>query len=415
MRPLLNYLLGYVTIIIRGNSVERFLNLAIQRGIQVWDIFRLPDGSVRAKVQLSGVRPLRHVARVSRCRFRIKGRFGVPFTLKFLQKRKMLVIGGIFFIAALYVLSSFIFFIRVTSPEPLTRVNPRMVERLAAEQGIKPGRPKWLMDFPGTEKYLINQIPQLTWVGISTQGTKLEIEIVEKVLPEPGEKDRAPGHIVAMKDGIISEILVMRGEPKVSPGETVSRGQILISGIILPEQPVEIEEEDREEQSSLGEPEKVKADGIIRARVWYRGYGECPLVEAGEKNTGRVKRSLAVRWSNRQVTLWGPVKSPFPRSMSDTKTRKVIWRNINLPVELIITNHWEQKGYRTVRSAEEAWQQAVKLAFQGARRQIPPDAKIVNREVKAVENGTNILKRAYVILETEEDIGKFIPIEEKLN
>lgn len=90
MKKLLNFLLGYVTIIIKGDGVERFINFAIQRGIHIWDIQWKKDGSVQAQVQLSYIKPLRHVARKSRCRFKIVGRVGLPFQIKFIKRRKML-------------------------------------------------------------------------------------------------------------------------------------------------------------------------------------------------------------------------------------------------------------------------------------------------------------------------------------
>ncbi|MDD4753350.1 MAG: sporulation protein YqfD, partial [Desulfitobacteriaceae bacterium] len=87
------------------------------------------------------------------------------------------------------------------------------------------------------------------------------------------------------------------------------------------------------------------------------------------------------------------------------------WRNISLPVEIITTTCWEQEVYKTVRSEEEAWQKAVNVALQAARRQVPAQAKIISRQLKPVEEGVPGLKRAYVILETEEEIGRFISIE----
>ncbi|NMA15019.1 MAG: sporulation protein YqfD [Clostridia bacterium] len=406
MKTLLDYFLGYVIITIRGKGIERFINLAVQRGIRMWDISWMKDGSVRAKVQLSGIKALRHVARKSHCRFRIGQRQGLPFWVKFFQKRKMLAAGAIFFVLSLYELSSFAFSVQVTSPEPLKIVNEQMIKRLAEEKGIKPGRPKWLMDFKAAEKYLIKEVPQLTWVNISAQGTRLCINVVEKVMPEPDEKNNKSGNIIALKDGIITEILVMKGEPLVTSGDTVSQGQVLISGIIT------IQEEFPLEEEPLGKVEKVKADGIVRARVWYRGYGECPLVESGKTNTGKKAQSIKLQWGKRGVVIWGSAAPEFEYYISDTNRRKLtLWRNITLPVEIITTTCWEQEVYKTVRSQEDAWQKAVNAALLAARRQVPAQAKIISRQLKPVEEGVPGLKRAYVILETEEDIGKFISIE----
>lgn len=407
LRVFLNYLLGYVIITIKGAGVERFLNLAVQRGINIWDVSWINKDTVQAKVQLLGIKPLRHVARVSRCRFRINNRCGMPFLVMYLKRRKMLVFGGVFFAVSLYILSSFVLFIEITSPEPLKLVNPEKIKVLAAEQGIVVGRPKWVMDFALVEKYIVIKEPQLSWVGIRTKGTKVEIEVVEKVLPDPGESDRKSGNIVATKDGIISEILVMKGQPRVKPGDTVSRGQVLISCTIVPEQTNA--EDDKSPQKVT---QVVKAEGIVKARVWYRGYGECPIIEKGTKNTGKETKKVSLRWKDNNIIVWGPKKSPFNLNVSDEKVNQIqIWRNIKLPVEIITTTYREQSAYQTKWGEAGAWQQAVKLALNAAKRQIPSYAKITNQKVKAVEENIPGLKRAYVILETEEQIGELVPIE----
>lgn len=407
LRRFLSYIAGFVIITISGQGIERFLNLAIQRNITIWDVQWIDQHTVRAKVQLWGVRGLRHVARLSRCRFRIKSRHGVPFILIWTTKRKMLVAGGIFFATSLYVLSSFIFFIDVTSPEPFKVVNPDMIKRLAKEQGIRTGRPKWLMNFEKTEKYILKTVPHLTWVDITTKGTKLEINVVEKVLPDPGDKSTLAGHVVALKDGVITEILVMKGYPRVRPGNTVAKGQILISGI--PE--VLIDENTDVNQIPL----PVKADGIVRARVWYQGYGECPVLEKGFKNTGKVAQTIKVKWKGGEVVVWGAKKSPFAYNISDNKTRPLIlWRNINLPVEIITTRYREQIPYEKEWGEEGAWTEAVELALKAIKRQLSVDAKIINQEILKVAENVPGLMRVSVRVEVEENIGKCIPAQEQI-
>jgi len=412
LKNLLNYLMGYVVIYIKGAGVERFINFAVLGGIHIWDISWKDDGTVQAKVQLSYVKALRHVARKSRCRFRIVRRRGLPFKIKYFQKRKMLAFGAVMFIVTLYVLSTFAFFVEVTSQKPVKNINPQMIKRLAAEQGIFAGRPKWMMDFKGTEKYLITRVPQLSWVAIRAKGTKIEIEIVEKVAPEPGEKNKGPGNIVALKDGVITQILVMKGQPCVEPGDTVSRGQVLISGAILPNEESLPGQEPAQPPPSSFSGEKVQADGIVRARVWYRGYGECPVVEYGKRNTGKITHALSLKWQQKNVVIWGPKVSPYKLSIDDTKTQKLNWgRSIKLPVELIIVTYREQETYQKNWGTEGAWQRAVKIALASAKRQVPSQAVITDQEIRPVEGNGSRLKRACVILETEEDIGKFLPIE----
>jgi similar to stage IV sporulation protein len=408
VKKLLNYLLGYITINIKGEGVERFLNIALQRGMNIWDIRRKKDGTVDARVHLTAIKPLRHVARKSRCTFRIVERAGLPFRLKTLKKRKSMAVGGVLFLISLYFLSSFVLFIDVTSQEPMKYVSSETVKRLAQEKGLMVGRPKWMVDFTETEKYLMNQLPQLSWVDVRAQGTKVEIEIVEKVLPEPGERDKTPGNIVAFKDGMITEILVMRGQARIAVGDTVSKGEVLISGLILPEAGDAVPQS----ASIETEPELVKADGIVRAKVWYRGYGECPKVEKEAKLTGKRARSLTFKWGDYELKIWGDQESPYTIGEEKVASKKINWfGGKGSPLEMIITTYYEGEIIEKKWGTEGARSQAIQKALFMVQQQISPRAQIVNQEIKPLEEGQDGVQRVFVVIETEEDIGKFLAIE----
>ncbi|MGB9825829.1 MAG: sporulation protein YqfD, partial [Desulfofundulus sp.] len=98
---LMNFIIGYLSITVRGEAPEKFINMAVARGIFLWDITRLGEHTVRAKVRLSAVRPLRHIARRTRCRFHITRRAGLPFLWMRLARRKALVLGAVLFILGL--------------------------------------------------------------------------------------------------------------------------------------------------------------------------------------------------------------------------------------------------------------------------------------------------------------------------
>ncbi len=52
-------------------------------------------------------------------------------------------------------------------------------------------------------------------------------------------------------------------------------------------------------------PEIVRARGIVRARVWYEGYGECRRTSKKVVYTGRESRQVVVRTPWRDFTLMG--------------------------------------------------------------------------------------------------------------
>jgi methionine--tRNA ligase beta chain len=225
LKRLLNYLLGYCVIKVEGSRKESFINLVINAKIPLWDIVQKDADWLWAKVYVTDISKLRHIARKSRCPFKIVDKKGFPFIALRAEKRKGLVVGIILFTVTLYWLSSFIWFVDVFSNQPLELVSEEKILAEAARLGIRPGALKSRLSTDKIEHKLAVSLPQLTFVSIELEGTLAKIEVVEKKVIDEQNKEK-PAHLVAAKDGIIEEILVLSGNPRASVGDTVQKGQV---------------------------------------------------------------------------------------------------------------------------------------------------------------------------------------------
>lgn len=407
---ILSFLSGYVTITVPEECMEKFINMATARGIFLWGITIAGSNRVALNVRLSGVQPLRHVARMTRCRFKITGRSGMPFIIGRLSRRKVLLAGALVFVIALYLLSSFIWFIEVTGNR---RVPTETIELAARRAGLYRGALKWSLDAAQIETSIARQIPGLSWVGMQVDGTRVRIEVVEKVLP-PGSEEEQKMDVVAAKDGLVKEMLVLSGHPLVNEGDTVTAGQVLISAAIPPpENDQEITGEETGDNSGNvleenREPVKyVHARGIVRARVWYEDYGEMNLVEKGAVLTGREITKLCIKIGAKEIILMGPEQVPY--KYYDTRTgvkRLPAWRNIHIPVEFITVKYFEKEPYTRRYSRDEARRLAGRRVLTGIKKQIPPGARILDWKERVVETAEpEDIVRVKVIVETLEEIG----------
>ena len=404
---LLSRLGGYVTITVPGKCLEKFVNLAVARGIVMWDVIILEAGRVSLKVRLSGVHPLRHVARMTRCRFKIVARHGLPFFISRLRKRRVFTVGALLFVAALYVLSSFVWFIDITGNK---RVPEEVVERVAREAGLKLGVPRWAVNATALEEAILRQVPGLSWVGVYVDGTSVNIKVVERKLPPQDETGR-PVDVVAVRDGLVKEILVLSGHPAVSEGDTVTAGQVLISAAIPPPETEEEKDEDQDGKPAVelrAEPVRyVHARGIVRARVWYKGEAQQTLVEKGAELTGREITKFGIKIGTKEIILMGPREIAFTHYQIQVERKQApAWRNISVPVELLTVRHREEKHYTNRYNRDEARRLAGRRALEGIRKQLPEGAKITDQrleEVERPENGNAVGVRA--VVETLEDIG----------
>ena len=259
MKNFYHWMNGSINIYIQGNGIEKFLNLAMQQQIEIADICWRDQTFVSARVPWYSLGRLRHIAKMSKCRFRVYRRGGLPLLVLKAKKRKALVVGTVFFAVSVYMASFVALEVKVESPEPLTTVRFEEVLFFAEESGIKPFRATWRMDFHQAEDDILRRLPALSWVGIRTERGKIIISIVEKKQIEESEKQGVFGNILANKDGIVEHVLVRKGTAAVNKGTTVISGEPLVWG-------------------NNGQ-QRVAADAIVRARVWYQGFGECSVAE----------------------------------------------------------------------------------------------------------------------------------------
>lgn len=403
---LMSALLGYVVLLVTGEAPERFVNMAASRGIYLWDITRIREGAILLKVRLGAVKSLRHIARRTKCRFHIERRVGLPFFHKRLLRRKALALGVLFFLAALYLLSSFVWYIEVKGNERLTAPE---VLGAAAEAGLNLGMPKWRVETGRVEAALEEKLPLVAWAGVYIKGAKVTIEVVERVVPEA--EDNRPSHIIANKAGLVKEVLVFSGHPAVKEGDTVSPGQVLISGEIPSMEELPKPGEEQKQGADPKKPKKpsrfVHARGIVRARVWYDGYGEAKLAETGFRRTGSSETCISIKFKGKEIILSGTQNIPYELYETESFAKTIPqWRNIEVPVELVTLKYFEIAEYHEEYGIEAARKFAGERALAEVAGRIPGEAKIINRSLEDIKTGsTENIVRVKATVETVEEIG----------
>ena len=89
------------------------------------------------------------------------------------------------------------------------------------------------IDCEELEGRIRSRYPDVTWVSARVKGTRLYVHIKENdvVLTVP-EKDQTPADLAAAENGTIVSMVVRSGISMVRPGDTVEKGQVLVSGTI---------------------------------------------------------------------------------------------------------------------------------------------------------------------------------------
>jgi len=400
------FLSGYVQLRIDGRLPERFINLASSRGVELWDV-RRQGASTLVKARWRGPRLLKHLAQASRCRVRVSSRAGVPFLARRLWRRKSVPFAVLAFFGLLYALSSLVWVVDVRG---LETVDEAALLELLEEAGLRRGAPVWSIDAPALERRIVLSDRRIFWADVRFQGTRAVVEIVERVVPPPPETAFRVGDLVARRDGLVEEVLVLAGRPVVSKGDAVSAGDLLIEGVAAPELGARAQE-GVESPDGAGE-HRIRARGIVRARVWYEAYAEIPLVETKRIRTGREYRRTKVNAGGVEVILTGRAPVPFEQSEVDATARRYeLWRNSPLAVEFITECHYEVREIERELDEEPARARALARARGSLARRIPLDARVQSERVIEDDPRPGAVG-VRLIVETREDVAKFRPASE---
>ena len=393
-RRFLDQLGGIITVNLRGSKLEKVMNLALSRGIFIWDI-KKSDETVNFKVRSSGYEALKEIADENGFILVVTGKEGLPFFKKIAQRRLGFIVGGLIFVTALYLMSSFIWLIELSGNK---NVKSNSIISTAARHGVYKGAAKWSFSRSEVEEAILRDISELTYVKLDIQGVKLNIQVVEKVFP--GEEINGPCHMVASKDGVVEEILVLDGQASVKEGDVIAKGDILISGIVFPQKSPYVEQkEDAEEEA----PYLLRARGKVKARVWYEGYGECKILTEKTVLSGREINKVLLETPWKEFILKGRRESGFPLSQQKVTGKKIKTPLGNFGIRRLVI---EEQIKESIRYSES---EAIEIAREKALEHLEArsgkavDKKALKTEILSLPSDPVL--RIKASMETIEDIA----------
>ncbi|NLB82191.1 MAG: sporulation protein YqfD [Clostridiaceae bacterium] len=388
---LFNFLIGYVTISIKGAFPERFLNICARRRIYLWNVKRQGVARINANISVKGFKLIRPIAKKSRCNIYINQRHGIPFFLYKHRKRKIFAAGAVFFIISLFIITRFIWVIDITGNNEVETV--QIIEVLS-EAGLKTGVLSSKVVISDIQNYTMTKLGKIAWIGINLKGTTAFVEIKERLsTPDLFQKD-LPCNIVAKTDGVIESIDAVNGNRLVSIGDVVGKGQLLISGVI---------------DSKAGDGVRyLHADGEVLATTWHEITVEVPKYEQIRTRTGKSKSKHMVKFFNFYVNFFLNDRISYSNYDRISYVKKfAIGNNIVFPLSFHYDNYYEveitQQPYELTEALtlaeNEAYKQVAGLTIKSKRK------KADNNKLTVIyECLENIAEKATILKEerTEE-------------
>ncbi len=386
---LLQYVSGYVNIKIEGYYIERFINICTTKQILLWNLKREDSITLHASVEVSNFKELRQICKKTKCKMKIEGKKGLPFTIKKYKKRKVFILFLILIIVSIITLSRFIWNIEVTGNET---INTEEILALVEQEGLAIGKLKGGID----TKEIINKIrlerDDVAWVGITIKGTNAVIEIVEADKKPDIVDEEEYCNIVSDKDAIITKVSAQNGTPLVKEGDVVTKGDVIIEGKM---------------EGKYTDPQYVHAQGEIQAKVWYTSTQKVALKEVQKQETGNQETKYSVKINNFQINLQKSVPKFEKYDTIETYKKLKLFSDFYLPIEIVENTYKEYEEVVVIHSVEEAKQIGIDRAAEELKEEIE-GKEIVNKQVNVKAEADSI--EVEVIYEVEESIG----VEEKI-
>ena len=353
---LIKYFRGYVEVALQGYAPERFFNLCSNHNILIWDLRQ--EGDVYYfHISVDGFRSLKPLLKKSGTHVKISRKNGIPFFFFRYRKRKILFLSVFICMMILYTLSRFIWKIRINGNDSVT--DDSLLQFLEEKQSSY-GTPVSDIDCTKLEEEIRSRFKSIIWTSVKREGTTLTIDVQENLvvvsqssntkLPEDFQEQKQVGYdLTALHDGTIESIYVRKGTPLVRQGDTVKKGDVLVSGAL----PI------YDDSGTLIDYQYRTADADIQLRTDYAYRDRFSAKHTWKKYSGRSQNRYGLSFSDTYFQLPWKKTGYEQYTVMDTRTQVRLCDSFYLPIYLVRRTYEEYEEVESVYTKKEAKQQAA--------------------------------------------------------
>lgn len=374
---------GFVTIEVEGFFIERFLNICRNKNILLQDLSREMNTYIKVKILKSDFKEIRHIAKKTKCKVKIKKKSGIPFVINKYRKRKVFAVAILVIAIFIFIITKFIWNVEIRGNK---KIDTEEIKQLVAEYGITEGKLKSGINIEKISNLIRLNRNDIAWIGITLKGTNAIVEIEETIeKPEIIEKDKIC-NIVATEDAIISKIIVQNGTARVKVGDEVKKGDLLVEGIM---------------EGTYTGTRQVHAEATVFGKIIYEKEKKEAFLQSEKIKTGKEEEKIEICINNFKINFNKGV-SKFEKYDTITTNNKLkIFSDFYFPLSLkkIINSEYEikQKQY-SEEELKEKIINSLEMEFETEYEISKYEEKYKKREIYTnIENGEMIVKLVYEI------------------
>lgn len=224
MGNILRNLSGFLRVRFSGDNPERIFNLSIKNRICLWDSKKSKD-AIECSVSIGDFKRIRPIIRGSKIKMHILEKIGIRFKIYKNRRRYGVVVGLAWLLIFLKLMSGYIWVIDI---EGNRKLSDSEIISVLETIGIKEGMRSSEIDSKTDRERLLLKTDKLAWASLNVEGSKLTVNVSEVKSTKP---ENTACNLISNADGIIKKIDVTSGNCLVKVGDTVKKGDVLVSGI----------------------------------------------------------------------------------------------------------------------------------------------------------------------------------------
>ena len=391
LKELINRVRGQVWLRVTCSYPERVLNLCSARKLAFWDLEWEGAETFTCRMSRGDHRILSRAAEKLDCTIEIVRREGAPYTLAKLRHRQALAVGIAACGAAVLIGSFFVWDIQIAGNETVPR---EVILRSLENNGVHRGCFGFALNGEDIRNHVLLELEDVVWLAVNVRGCVARVQVVERVRGQDMVED-GPANVVARRPGLVTRVEALGGQAAVVPGDTVTQGQLLISGA------VDLDNGGLRWQHGMGR---------VWARTWYELTAQVPLTvrQRGVPLSSRTRYALDI--GKKRIKLYGKGSTLGGDCDKITQYRPVClpW-GLRLPITLAAETVTAYGPSTDVpRSTREARQEGEALLREQLEALLGDTGAAESVRIDAVEQGSWLL----VTLRAEclEEIGREVPL-----
>ena len=276
MEKLYDLARGTVRLEISGAEPERILNFCAQNGIEFWDTGPKADFAMQITIHAADYPLVQSQNGKNGIELRLVAAKGGKNITASMKRRFVLFIGVGVCIVLLAISSLFVWRIDITGNDT---ISDGVILRALSECGLKNGVFWPALSSDEVRSDMLMKLPDIAWLSVNVHNSCVEVVIHERIAKPDIVNEAEYTDVKAAKSGYITKLSVLEGKALVSIGDTVSRGDTLISGTM---------------DSETAADRQVHAMGSVQARTWYEINAQTPMYESVKTEKGHSKTSLSL-------------------------------------------------------------------------------------------------------------------------